>query len=44
MDPRLVRAELDRILQSPGFAHSERMARFLRCVVERAAGRPRRRS
>jgi TolB-like protein/Flp pilus assembly protein TadD len=40
MDPRLVRAELDRILQSAGFAHSERMARFLRCVVERAlAGR-----
>ena len=40
MDPRLVRAELDRILRSPGFAHSERMARFLRCVVERAvAGR-----
>ena len=44
MDPRPVRAELDRILQSSGFAHSERMARFLRCVVERAAGRPRRRS
>ena len=40
MDPRPVRAELDRILRSPGFTHSERMARFLRCVVERAlAGR-----
>jgi TolB-like protein/Flp pilus assembly protein TadD len=40
MDPRHVRAELDRILHSPGFAHSDRMARFLRCVVERAlAGR-----
>jgi TolB-like protein/Tfp pilus assembly protein PilF len=36
MDPRQVRAELDRILQSPGFTHSDRMARFLRCVVERA--------
>jgi serine/threonine-protein kinase len=40
MEPRLVRAELDRILRSPGFANSERMSRFLRCVVERAiAGR-----
>src|SRR5688572_19381157 len=40
MDPRDIRAELDRILHSPGFANSERMARFLRCVVERAiAGR-----
>jgi serine/threonine-protein kinase len=40
MDPRLVRAELDRILRSAGFAHSERMSRFLLCVVERAlAGR-----
>ena len=40
MDPRDIRAELNRILRSPGFANSERMARFLRCVVERAiAGR-----
>jgi TolB-like protein/Flp pilus assembly protein TadD len=40
MDPRQVRAELDRILHSPGFAHSERMTRFLQCVVERKlAGR-----
>lgn len=36
MDPRLVSAELDRILQSPGFTNSGRMARFLRCVVDRA--------
>ncbi|HYP06602.1 MAG TPA: hypothetical protein VER03_10275, partial [Bryobacteraceae bacterium] len=36
MDPRVIRAELDRILRSSGFANSERMARFLRCVVERA--------
>lgn len=36
MDPRLVHAELERILRSPGFLHSERMSRFLRCVVERA--------
>jgi TolB-like protein len=36
MDPRLVHAELDRILQSPGFANSERMARFLRVAVDRA--------
>lgn len=40
MDPRLVRAELDRILRSSGFANSDRMCRFLRCVVERTlAGR-----
>ena len=36
MDPRPVRAELERILRSSGFANSERMTRFLRCVVERA--------
>ncbi len=36
MDPRHVHAELDRILRSPGFVHSGRMSRFLRCVVERA--------
>ena len=40
MDPRQVRAEVDRIVQSSGFAHSERMARFLQCIVERTlAGR-----
>ncbi len=30
----LVRAELDRILRSPWFLHSERLSRFLRFVVE----------
>src|SRR5258708_22626980 len=29
------RRELERVLQSPGFARNERMSRFLRFVVER---------
>ncbi len=32
--PEAVRAELDRILASPGFAQSERLSRFLRFAVE----------
>jgi len=40
MDSQLIFDELDRVLQSPGFVHSERMSRFLRLVVERTvAGR-----
>src|SRR5215468_9086146 len=30
-----VREQLDRVLRSPGFAHNERLSRFLRFVVER---------
>ena len=29
-----VRQELERVLESPGFSHNERMSRFLRFVVE----------
>src|ERR1700755_3607640 len=35
VDPLAIRAELDRVLASPGFAHNERLSRFLRFVVER---------
>jgi hypothetical protein len=38
MDPQLCMAELHRILQSAGFAHSERMSRFLRLIVEWTVG------
>jgi hypothetical protein len=34
-DPLAIRAELARVLASPGFAHNERLSRFLRFVVER---------
>ena len=40
IDPQLVLAELNCILQSAGFIHSGRMSRFLRLIVERTvAGR-----
>jgi TolB-like protein/Flp pilus assembly protein TadD len=32
---QVVREQLDRVLRSPGFAHNERLSRFLRFVVER---------
>jgi TolB-like protein/Flp pilus assembly protein TadD len=35
VDPLAIRAELARVLASPGFAHNERLSRFLRFVVER---------
>jgi TolB-like protein len=35
VDPFAIRAELARVLASPGFAHNERLSRFLRFVVER---------
>jgi TolB-like protein len=35
VDPIAIRAELARVLASPGFAHNERLSRFLRFVVER---------
>src|SRR5258705_3301126 len=34
-DPLAIRAEVGRVLASPGFAHNERLSRFLRFVVER---------
>jgi len=34
-DPLAIRAELARVVASPGFAHNERLSRFLRFVVER---------
>ena len=35
VDPLAIRAEVGRVLASPGFAHNERLSRFLRFVVER---------
>lgn len=35
VDPVAIRAELARVLASAGFAHNERLSRFLRFVVER---------
>ena len=35
VDPLAIRAELARVLASPGFAHNERLSRFLRFAVER---------
>jgi len=35
VDPLAIRAELARVLASPGFAHNERLSRFLQFVVER---------
>jgi hypothetical protein len=35
VDPLAIRAELARVLASPGFAHNERFWRFLWFVVER---------
>jgi len=34
-DEAAIRQQLDRVLQSPGFARNERMSRFLRFVVQR---------
>ena len=34
-EAQFVRRELERVLESPGFARNERMSRFLRFVVER---------
>src|SRR5579864_2702690 len=34
-EAQAVRGQLDRILESPGFAHNERLSRFLRFAVER---------
>ncbi len=34
-DPAAVRAQLERVLASPGFANADRLSRFLRFVVER---------
>ena len=34
VDPLAIRAELGRVLVSPGFSHNERLSRFLRFVVE----------
>ena len=34
-DQASIRRELERILKSPGFAHNERMSRFLQFVVDR---------
>ena len=34
-DEASIRRELERILKSPGFAHNERMSRFLQFVVDR---------
>jgi TolB-like protein len=34
-DPQAARSELERVLASPGFAHNERLGRFLRFVVEK---------
>ena len=34
-DPQAIRAALDRVLASAGFAHNERLSRFLRFVVDR---------
>ena len=34
--PAAIRQALDNIIASPGFAHAERMERFLRWVVEKA--------
>jgi tetratricopeptide (TPR) repeat protein len=40
LEPTAVRRELKRILASPGFAHNQRMSRFLRFVVDQhLAGR-----
>src|SRR4051812_46638981 len=33
--PEAARQQLDRILQSPGFVHNERLSGFLRFVVDR---------
>ena len=35
VDPFAIRAEVGRVLASPGFARNERLSRFLRFVVER---------
>src|SRR5437870_5042674 len=35
MEAQATRQELERVLESPGFARNERLARFLRFVVER---------
>jgi hypothetical protein len=35
VDPLAIRTELARVLASPGFAHNDRLSRFLRFVVER---------
>jgi len=40
-DVQIARKQLERVLASPGFAHNERLSRFLRFVVEKhLAGRP----
>ena len=33
-EARAVRRQLERVLESPGFARNERLSRFLRFVVE----------
>src|SRR5438477_4337795 len=34
-EAQAARRQLERVLESPGFAHNERLSRFLRFVVER---------